>query len=53
MDESMLKEFKAMVGEFQHEIKSNSVIELVVWLDCRSEYENKMMKAMSERRKRK
>jgi hypothetical protein len=39
MKEREIKEFKAMVGKFMEEMKSNSVTDLVVWLDCKTNYE--------------
>ncbi len=34
-----LKRFKAMIGMFHSEVKSNSVTDLIVWLDCAMELE--------------
>jgi hypothetical protein len=36
-----IKEFKILVGMFHEEMKSNSVTDLVVWLDCKLEHDKK------------
>ena len=36
-NERMLSEFKTIISEFICEMKTNSVTDLVVWLDCRLE----------------
>ena len=33
-----LKKLKALVGQFHEEIKSNSLTDLIVWIDCKLEY---------------
>lgn len=33
--ENELNMFKALVGKFQEDMKSNSILELVVWVDCK------------------
>lgn len=50
MNGETIKEFRAMIGEFQHQVKSNSVTDLVVWLECRNEYDKKMMNAIRPRK---
>ncbi len=38
------KTFKALIGQFYDEVKGNTITELMVWLDCKIEYTNKMNK---------
>ena len=44
-----IKEMKVLVGMFHEEMKSNSVTDLMMWLDCRLELDRKRE---TERRKR-
>lgn len=39
--QEQIKEFKILIGMFHEEMKSNSVTDLVVWLDCKLEYDIK------------
>ena len=34
-----LKRMKASIGRFYEEVKSNSITELVIWVDCKLELE--------------
>lgn len=43
-----IKEVKILIGLFHEEMKSNSVTDLVVWLDCRLEYKRKQETEMRE-----
>ena len=36
-----LAQFKILIGMFHEEMKSNNITDLVVWLDCKSEYNKK------------
>ena len=38
MNIEQLKHFKIMVGQFYEEVKSNSITELLSWLDCKYLY---------------
>lgn len=35
--EEQIKQFKILVGTFHEEMKSNSVTDLIIWLDCKLE----------------
>ncbi len=39
-----LKQIKATVGNFYEEVKSNSITELIVWIDCKIEYSERLRK---------
>ena len=47
-----LKNVKGTIGKFHEEIKSNSITDFIVWLDCKTEYlehldeENKKLKVV-------
>lgn len=45
--QKQLKQFRFMVGLFHEEVKSNSVTDLIVWLDCRLELDRKRETEMS------
>lgn len=36
--ENDLKRMKSLVGEFYTEVKSNSISDFIIWLDCKMEY---------------
>ncbi len=43
-----LKELKATIGRFQQEVKSNSITDLVVWLECQTAYAEELDKKHKE-----
>ena len=47
--ERQLKDIKGLVGQFQEEVKSNSVTDLVTWLECKMEYQDNLEKTMKKR----
>ena len=49
MDDKDMKDVKATVSQFQEETKSNSVLDFVVWLDCKREYAKRVYDAIREK----
>ena len=53
--EEEIKQMKILVGFFHEEMKSNSVTDLIIWLDCKLQkdkhYETQMKKGYSMYRK--
>ena len=47
-----LKDLKRLVGLFYEEIKSNSVTDLIIWLDCKLEYQTKYENEMRNYKKK-
>ena len=47
-----IKDFKILIGKFHEEVKSNSVTDLIIWLDCYLEKFNYEMKQMKKPRRR-
>ena len=44
MEDTRINETKALVGKFFEEMKSNSVTEFLMWLDCKIQYSETMEK---------
>lgn len=46
--QEQIRQFKILVGEFHTEMRSNSVTDLVIWLDCKLEYDKNLSLEMKK-----
>ena len=46
-----IKNMKILVGMFHEEIKSNSISDFMIWLDCKLEYDRKRAIEMNKLRR--
>ena len=47
-----INKFKILIGQFHEEIKSNSITDLIIWLDCKLELQRRRETKIKELRRK-